>query len=49
MHAGHDETEAKPKAGRPVERMLKMAEAMLDVVSRFRMPNNAVLRIRIGA
>ena len=30
--AGHDEDPQKAKLGRPVERMLSMAYAMLDVV-----------------
>ena len=48
MPAGHDESEKTARKGRPVERMLKMAEAMLQAVTKFKMPDGSVLRIRIG-
>ena len=48
MLAGHDENEATASAGRPIERMLNMAEDMLQVVQKFKMPSTSTLRVRIG-
>lgn len=46
--AGHDENAATAKLGRPVERMIKMAKGMLEVVRTFKMPRGVPLQIRIG-
>ncbi|KAK9850452.1 hypothetical protein WJX84_008964 [Apatococcus fuscideae] len=45
--AGHDENEKSTKQGKPIARMLKMAQAMLEAVQSFKMPGG-VLRIRVG-
>ena len=45
--AGHDETEKSTKQGKPIARMMKMAQAMLEAVHTFKMPGSA-LRIRLG-
>ncbi|KAF5834468.1 hypothetical protein DUNSADRAFT_8822 [Dunaliella salina] len=46
--AGHDEDDVKRKKGVPVERVLKMAKGMMDVVQNITAPNGERLRIRIG-
>lgn len=46
--AGHDENEQTEKLGQPVERMLKMARAMLEAVRSFKISKGTPLRIRIG-
>lgn len=46
--AGHDEDAAKRKMGTPMERMLAMAEAMLDVVRTIHISDGSDLRIRVG-
>ena len=46
--AGHDENEAAEKQGPPLDRMLKMATAMLDAVRTFKIAKNRPLRIRVG-
>ncbi|KAK9794043.1 hypothetical protein WJX73_001341 [Symbiochloris irregularis] len=46
--AGHDENEHTEKVGSPVERMLKMAKAMLEVVRTFKSIKGTPLQIRIG-
>lgn len=45
--AGHDETEKSAKQGKPIARMMKMAQAMIEAVQSFKMPGS-VLRIRVG-
>ena len=46
--AGHDEDEEKAKIGTPLERVLLMANAMLDAIKTFKSPDGKNLRIRIG-
>ncbi|KAK9847967.1 hypothetical protein WJX84_006862 [Apatococcus fuscideae] len=46
--AGHDEDAAKGSMGRPVERMIQMACAMLDVVNDLTMLDGSKVKIRIG-
>uniref|UniRef100_A0A7S3VS63 histidine kinase n=1 Tax=Dunaliella tertiolecta TaxID=3047 RepID=A0A7S3VS63_DUNTE len=46
--AGHDEDDVKKKKGAPVERVLRMAKGMMDVVQNITAPNGERLRIRIG-
>lgn len=46
--AGHDEDEEKAKIGTPLERVLLMANAMLDAIKIFKSPDGKALRIRIG-
>ena len=48
MHTGHDEDEDKTKIGTPLERVLLMANAMLDAIKTFKSPDGKNLRIRIG-
>lgn len=48
VSAGHDENEQTEKMGSPVERMLKMAKAMLEVVRNFKSIKGTPLQIRIG-
>ncbi|KAK9836885.1 hypothetical protein WJX74_010424 [Apatococcus lobatus] len=45
---GHDEDASKLKFGRPVDRMLQMASAMLDVVNDLTMLDGSKVKIRIG-
>lgn len=45
--AGHEETEKTAKQGKPIARMLKMAQGMLEAVQNFKMPQGT-LRIRVG-
>jgi Na+-translocating ferredoxin:NAD+ oxidoreductase RnfC subunit len=47
-NAGHDEDEEKVKIGTPLERVLLMANAMLDAIKTFKSPDGKNLRIRIG-
>ena len=49
LPAGHDEDSKSTKEGRPIIRMLKMAQGMLDAVKHFKMSTDAPLQIRIGA
>ncbi|KAK9843250.1 hypothetical protein WJX74_009238 [Apatococcus lobatus] len=46
--AGHDEDAAKGSMGRPVDRMLQMACAMLDVVNDLTMLDGSKVKIRVG-
>lgn len=46
--AGHDEDEEKAKIGTPLERVLLMANAMLDAIKTFKSPDGKALCIRIG-
>lgn len=46
--AGHDEDDDKARKGSPIDRVLGMARAMLDVVHNITAPNGERLRIRIG-
>ncbi|KAL0026791.1 hypothetical protein WJX77_001496 [Trebouxia sp. C0004] len=48
LAAGHDEDEEKAKIGTPMERVLLMANAMLDAIKTFKSPDGKSLRIRIG-
>ena len=50
MGTGHAETSKTSKKGRPVERMLNMAQAMLDAVRHYgdALPHGLGLQIRIG-
>ncbi len=48
MNAGHDEDASKTKLGKPVDRMLQMACAMLDVVNDLTMLDGTKVKIRIG-
>ncbi|DBB18216.1 hypothetical protein WJX82_000391 [Trebouxia sp. C0006] len=48
LAAGHDEDEEKVKIGTPLERVLLMANAMLDAIKTFKSPDGKNLRIRIG-
>lgn len=48
VNAGHDEDASKAKLGKPVERMLQMACAMLDVVNDLTMLDGTKVKIRIG-
>ena len=44
--SGHDEDATKASKGTPLERVLAMAKAMIDVTSRMTAPNGD--RIRVG-
>lgn len=46
--AGHDEDDEKAKIGTPLERVLLMADAMLDAIKTFKSPDGKALCIRIG-
>ncbi|KAK9820605.1 hypothetical protein WJX72_012229 [[Myrmecia] bisecta] len=46
--AGHDEDDKKRSMGRPIERMISMAKAMLDVVSSIPCKDGSSLQIRVG-
>ncbi|KAL3153016.1 Hexokinase-3 [Trebouxia sp. C0009 RCD-2024] len=45
---GHDEDDEKAKIGTPLERVLLMADAMLDAIKTFKSPDGKALCIRIG-
>ena len=45
---GHDEDAVKSSMGKPVDRMLQMACAMLDVVNDLTMLDGTKVKIRIG-
>ena len=45
---GHDEDATKGGMGRPIERMLRMAQAMLDVVNDLTMLDGTKVKIRVG-
>ncbi len=45
---GHDEDAMKSGIGRPVDRMLQMACAMLDVVNDLTMLDGTKVKIRVG-
>ncbi|KAJ9517318.1 hypothetical protein QJQ45_016688, partial [Haematococcus lacustris] len=46
--AGHDEDPVKAQRGTPIDRVIAMAKAMIDVVRNITAPNGDRLRIRIG-
>jgi hypothetical protein len=45
--AGHDEDDEKVKKGAPIDRVVNMAKAMLDIVQNLTAPNGEKLHIRI--
>jgi hypothetical protein len=45
--AGHDEDDRKVSKGTPIDRMIAMAKAMIDVVQNIPAPNGDKLQIRI--
>ncbi|KAK9826256.1 hypothetical protein WJX74_003071 [Apatococcus lobatus] len=46
--AGHDEDSKSAEKGRPIARMLKMAQGMLEAVKHFKLSSGAQLQIRVG-
>ncbi|KAK9789210.1 hypothetical protein WJX73_000342 [Symbiochloris irregularis] len=46
--AGHDENDETRALGTPMDRMLKMAQDMLQVAQKFKMPGAGALQVRIG-
>lgn len=46
--AGHDEDSKSAEKGRPIIRMLKMAQGMLEAVKHFKLSSGTPLQIRIG-
>jgi hypothetical protein len=45
--AGHDEDPAKAKKGTPIERVVEMAKAMIDVVQNLTTPRGEKVQIRV--